>query len=57
MDGGVRALYINLLGFKLSPKEMFRDWNIYKHAAQSVNHKPVKLYPKYIMMAMKYEAK
>jgi hypothetical protein len=61
MDEGVKALYINLLGFKLSPKRIFTDWNRYKMAAAMAKVDLPSgnkyLYPDYVKMAVKYEVK
>lgn len=58
MDNGVKHLYINLLGHKKSPKQIFSDWNIFKEvAARTIPRSGVVFYPKYVRMAVKYEAK
>lgn len=58
MDNGVKHLYVNILGRKRSPKQIFGDWNIFKEVvARTTKRSGVVFYPKYVRMAVKYEAK
>ena len=57
MDKAVRRLYINLLGFKISPRQIFTDWNKYRAAATSIGHRVIPKYPEYVRMAVRYEVK
>ena len=57
MSYDIRLLYINLVGYKKNPKQIFSEWNKYKAALLSMDITLDPIYPKYVKMAIKYEIK
>lgn len=59
MNSDVRALYIQLLGGKNTPQQIFNTWNRIKMACANTNIVFTKenKYPEFVRMVMRYRTK
>jgi len=57
MNHSVKMIYLNIIGYKRDPREIFNDWVRFKMTARAYDVKLKELYPPFVKWAIRYGVK